>query len=78
MKIYTNIFICIALIINRLLILILLYESQYNVQMFQISRLISNKSYNIEEYGTVYFDCLLEQHILVAWRINLRHANIYR
>jgi len=46
--------------------------------MFQTSHIISNKSFNIEEYRTVKFDCLIEQRILTAWRINLRHDNIYR
>jgi hypothetical protein len=46
--------------------------------MFQTSRIISNKTFNIEEYGTVKFDCLIEQRILVTWRISLRHDTIYR
>ncbi|CAF1007423.1 unnamed protein product [Rotaria sordida] len=46
--------------------------------MLQTSHIISNKSFNIEEYETVKFDCLIEQHILAAWRISLRHDNIYR
>ncbi|CAF3467021.1 unnamed protein product [Rotaria socialis] len=37
--------------------------------MLQNSRIISNKTYNIEEYGTVNFDCSIEEHTLVAWRV---------
>lgn len=46
--------------------------------MLQTPRIISNKSFNIEEYGTFKFDCLIEQRTLAAWRINSRHDNIYR
>lgn len=46
--------------------------------MLEISRIISNKSFNIEEYGTIQFDCFIENTILAAWRIHLRHDNIYR
>ncbi|CAM2704494.1 unnamed protein product [Rotaria socialis] len=46
--------------------------------MLQNSRIISNKTYNIEEYGTVNFDCSIEEHTLVAWRVSLHHDNIYR
>ncbi len=59
-------------------IFILLYINQHPIIMLQTSRIISNKSFNIEEYGTMKFDCLIEQRILAAWRINLRHNNIYR
>ncbi|CAF1586889.1 unnamed protein product [Rotaria sp. Silwood1] len=46
--------------------------------MLQNLHIISNKTFNIEEYGTVKFDCLIEPYILAAWRISLRHNNIYR
>jgi hypothetical protein len=46
--------------------------------MLQTPRIIANKSFNIEEYGTIKFDCLIEQCLLAAWRISLRHDNIYR
>jgi hypothetical protein len=46
--------------------------------MLQTSHIISNKSFHIEEYGKIKFDCLIEQRILAAWRISLRHDSIYR
>jgi len=52
--------------------------NQQAVITLKISRIISNKSFNIEEYGTIKFGCLVEQRILAAWRISLRHNNIYR
>ncbi|CAF4992432.1 unnamed protein product, partial [Rotaria sp. Silwood1] len=63
---------------NFFCILILLYINQYNINMLQNLHIISNKTFNIEEYGTVKFDCLIEPYILAAWRISLRHNNIYR
>ncbi|CAF4750447.1 unnamed protein product, partial [Rotaria sp. Silwood2] len=65
--------------INFLFIFILLCITQHSiVMMLQTSRIVSNKSFHIEEYGTVKFDCLIEQNILAAWLIGLRHDNIYR
>jgi hypothetical protein len=57
---------------------ILLCIHQHTIIMLQIPRIISNKTFNIEEYSTVKFDCLIEQHKIAAWRISLRHDNIYR
>jgi hypothetical protein len=59
-------------------IFILLSINEHIILMFQTARIISNKSYNIEEYGTVKFDCTIEKGILAAWRVNLRHDDIYR
>jgi len=59
-------------------IFIALCLNQQAVITLKISRIISNKSFNIEEYGTIKFSCLIEQRILAAWRISLRHNNIYR
>ena len=41
-------------------------------------RVVSNVSLYHEEYATVKLDCLLEQHLVVAWRVNLHHETIYR
>ncbi len=57
---------------------ILLCLNQHSILMLQTPRIIANKSFNIEEYGTIKFDCLIEQCLLAAWRISLRHDNIYR
>lgn len=46
--------------------------------MLQNLRIISNRTFNIEEYETIRFNCLIEQGILTAWRVNLRHDNIYQ
>jgi hypothetical protein len=59
-------------------ILILLYINQYPIITLKTPRIISNQSFNIEEYGTVKFNCLIEQRVLAAWRISLRHDSIYR
>jgi hypothetical protein len=57
---------------------LLLCIHQHTILMLQISRIISNKSFNIEEYGTVQFNCLIGQHKIAAWRISLPHDDIYR
>ncbi len=59
-------------------IFIVLCLNRQAIITLKIPRIISNKSFNIEEYGNIKFSCLIEQRILAAWRISLRHNNIYR
>ena len=64
--------------IDLVITLVLLFQNQQGIYTLQFPGIISNESFYIEEYGTVRFDCFIEEDLLAAWRIRLRHDEIYR
>ena len=61
-----------------LLSIILVFLNQQYIDSTVLPRIISNESFHIEEYRTIEFDCFTGEHLLAAWRIRLRHDDLYR